>query len=201
MPKWSITTRTSPKSGKSFVEVSNLFKPVDTHKLPAFLPAEEPPQLQVYQVYQKVLNQKKTKSTHEIDIPHKLRKEAAVFLAEPLTHIFNECLKKGIFPRLWKKESVTPVPKKRTELKVLKDVRKIASTSDYSKIYEHFLLEHILTDISHKLSVQQYGGKKGTGTEHLLVTMIDRIKQLKKIQFGHNTIKLHLLDLLPQQNM
>ena len=41
------------------------------------------------------------------------------------------------------------------------------------------MLEHILTDISHKLSVQHNGRKKGTGTEHLLVTMIDRIKQLQ----------------------
>ena len=50
------------KVAESFAEVSNLFKAVDTHKLPAFLPAEEPPKLQVYQVDQKVLNQKKTKS-------------------------------------------------------------------------------------------------------------------------------------------
>jgi hypothetical protein len=39
--------------------------------------------------------------------------------------------------QLWKQETVTPVPKKKTALKVLKDVRKIASTSDYSKIFEH----------------------------------------------------------------
>jgi hypothetical protein len=61
----------------------------------------------------------------------------------------------------------------------LKDVRKIASTSDYSKIFEHFLLGFILKDISSKLSKKQYGGKKGIGTEHLIVTMIDRIKQLQ----------------------
>ena len=63
-------------------------------------------------------------------------------------------------------------------LKVLKDVRKIASPSDYSNIFEHFLLELILEDISHKLNRRQYGGKKGIGTEHLMVEMIDRIKQI-----------------------
>ena len=35
-----------------------------------------------------------------------------------------------------------------------------------------------MEDISDKLSKRQYGGKKGIGTEHLLVTMIDRIKML-----------------------
>jgi hypothetical protein len=47
------------------------------------------------------------------------------------------------------------VPKKKTTLKELKDVRKIASTSDYSKIFEHFLLEFVHEDISKKLSKRQ----------------------------------------------
>ena len=62
-------------------------------------------------------------------------------------------------------------------LKNLKDVRKIASTSDFSKIFEHFILKFIQSDISDKLSKTQYGGKKGLGTEHLLVNMIDKIKK------------------------
>ena len=32
--------------------------------------------------------------------------------------------------------------------------------------------------ISEKLGKQQYGGKKGVGTEHLLITMIDRNKNV-----------------------
>ena len=113
-------------------------------------------------MYQRIQEQKKTKSTLPIDIPEALRKEAAEFLAEPLTDIFNACLEQGIYPRPWKKEWVTPVPKGKpnTILKSLKDVRKIASTSDYSKIFEHCLLDLIIKDISHKLSKRQYGGEK-----------------------------------------
>ena len=79
-----------------------------------------------------------------------------------------------------KKEWVTPVPKGKPNqtLKTLKDVRKIASTSDYSKIFESFLLEIILEDISDKLNKTQYGGRKGVGTEHLMVSMIDRIRKV-----------------------
>ena len=36
----------------------------------------------------------------------------------------------------------------------------------------------MLEDISEKLGKQQYGGKKGVGTEHLPITMIDRIKKV-----------------------
>ena len=35
-----------------------------------------------------------------------------------------------------------------------------------------------MEDISEKLSKRQYGGRKGVGTEHFLVTMVDRIKRL-----------------------
>jgi hypothetical protein len=167
------------KVAESFAAVSNEYEPVDLNRLPAYLPSEEPPQLEVYKVYKKIQSQKKTKSTLAIDIPQSLRKEAAEFLAEPLTEIFNSCLRAGTYARPWKHEWCTPVPKKKTTLKTLRDVRKIASTSDYSKIFEHFLLEFILQDISQKLSKRQYGGRKGVGTEHLIVSLIDRIRQLQ----------------------
>jgi hypothetical protein len=63
-------------------------------------------------------------------------------------------------------------------IKRLKDVRKIASTSDYSKIFEHFLVKYVQEDISEKLSKRQYGGKRGVGTEHLVVGLLDRILKL-----------------------
>jgi hypothetical protein len=164
---------------KSFSEVSCQYSPVDLTKLPSYLPAEEAPQLQVYHVWNKIKCQKKTKSTLPIDIPEGLRKEGAEFLAEPLTNVFNTCLKEGKYPKLWKQEYVTPVPKHNKTLETLKDVRKIASTSDYSKIFEFFLLDLINQDILTKLNKTQFGGKQGVGTEHLIVAMIDRIKQVQ----------------------
>ena len=165
----------------SFAKVSCEFEPINLSKLPAYLPAQEAPQISVYNVYKKIQGQKKTRSTLPIDIPHNVRKEAAEFLAEPLTDIFNSCLRDGKYPKIWKQEYVTPVPKTKQNkiIKRLKDVRKIASTSDYSKIFEHFLIKFINEDISDMLSKTQYGGKKGIGTEHLLINMIDRIKQLQ----------------------
>ena len=127
----------------------------------------------------KIQVQKKTRSTLPIDIHEKLCKEAAEFLAEPLTETMNTCLEQGKYPKIWKQEQVTPVPKTKLNKnpEKLSDVRKIASTSDFSKIFESFLLEFILEDISHKLNKRQFGGKKGTGTEHLIISLIDRIRQ------------------------
>jgi hypothetical protein len=163
---------------ESMAEISNQYSPIDLCQLPAYLPAQEAPQIELYKVYKKIQGQKKTRSTLDIDLPANIRKEAAEFLAEPLTNIFNTCLREGKYPTTWKFEWCTPVPKKVKVLKKLNDVRKIASTSDYSKIFESFLVEFIMEDISEKLSKRQYGGRKGVGTEHLLVTMVDRIKRL-----------------------
>ena len=67
--------------------------------------------------HKKTKKQKKTKTTLELDIPDKLRKEAAIFLANPLTNVFNSCPQQGVYPRIWKLEYVTPVPKKTTKPK------------------------------------------------------------------------------------
>ena len=158
-------------------KVSNEYKPVDLTQLPAYLPAEKPPQTDEYNVWRQILSQKKTKTTLELDIPDKLRKEASVFMTKPLTDVFNSCLREGVYPRIWKHEYVTPVPKKKKDLKNLDDVRKIASTSDYSKAFEHILLKWINEDISKNLSKRQFGGKKGVGTEHLIITLVDKIKK------------------------
>ena len=98
-------------------------------------------------------------------------------------NIYNSCLKQGIFPDIWKKELVTPVPKKE-HLKEIKDVRKITCLSDFGKIFEGFLKTWILEDISEQESFSQFGGKKGIGTEHLLVCMIDRILKMLDTREG-----------------
>ena len=165
------------KVADSMAKVSNEYKPVDLTQLPAYLPAEKPPQTDEFNVWRQILSQKKTKTTLALDIPDKLRKEASVFMAKPLTDIFNSCLREGVYPRIWKHEYVTPVPKKKKDLKNLDDVRKIASTSDYSKAFEHILLKWINEDISKNLSKRQFGGKKGVGTEHLIIALVDKIKK------------------------
>ena len=58
----------------SMAEVSNEYCPIDLSKLPAYLPAEEPSNVELYKVYKKVQSQKKTKSTLDIDIPASLGK-------------------------------------------------------------------------------------------------------------------------------
>ena len=73
-----------------------------------------------------------------------------------------------MYPKLWKQEWVTPAPKVKNP-KVIKDLRKISCTSDYSKLFEGFLKDWIVEDIYDKLDIGQFGGRKGTGTEPMIV--------------------------------
>ena len=147
---------------------------MDRSSLPSFLPAGPPEQLNELQVFHQIKTMKKTRSTLPIDLPDKLRKECALNLAEPMTNIMNSCLRAGKFPVPWRREWVTPVPKVPNQPKYLKEVRKIASTSDYSKVFEVFLRKWIVEDIDAKIHVNQFAGRKGMGTEHLIVSSSGR---------------------------
>lgn len=163
--------------GQFLAAVSNEYEPMNLEKLPSYLPSLPSPQVEQHQVYNKLLGLNNTKSTLPIDIPAKLRKEVAVELAAPLTHIINSCLWEGVYPALWKREWVSPIPKVK-EPEVLKDVRKVASTSDYNKVLEAFTKEFITEDIGSKLDPKQFGGKKGHGTEHMVVSLMNRVLYL-----------------------
>ena len=112
-----------------------------------------------------------------IDLPAKLRKEYDVFLILPLKDIYNTCLEQNVYPDLWKIENVTPIPKVSNPTE-LKELRKIACTSDYSKIFESILKDWILEDIERNIDPSQFGARKGTGTEHLVVSYVDRVLKL-----------------------
>ena len=160
-----------------YAKISNEFSPVNPLELPCYLPAQQPPQVESYAVYERLRKLKKTRSTLPIDLPDKLRKACSVELSDPLADIINCSLTQAQYPKLWQQEWVTPAPKV-TYPKVIKELRKISCTSDFSKLYEGFLKDWIMEDIYDKLDIGQYGGRKGTGTEHMIVCLLDRILKL-----------------------
>jgi hypothetical protein len=160
-----------------FAKISNEYEPIDNSQLPCYLPAQPPPQVTEYDVYLRLKRLKKTRSTLPLDIPDKIRQECAPLLAGPLSTIINTILTQSVYPADWKLEWVTPAPKI-SHPKEISDLRKISSTSDYSKIYEGFLKDWIMKDVSDNFDIGQFGGQPGIGTEHLIVCLMDRILKL-----------------------
>ena len=124
--------------GQHFAAVSAEHSPVDHEQLPAFLPSLPPPQVTEWEVYCKLIKLKNTRSTLEIDIENKLRKEVSAELTTPLTDIINTALNQQRWPAIWKHEQVTPTPKC-LPAETLKNLRKIACSSDYNKLFEGFI--------------------------------------------------------------
>ena len=126
------------------------------------------PRLDPYTVMQKLKAMKKPKSTVKGDIFPCLVNRAAGALAFPLADIYNDISGGGEWPKLWKVESVTPIPKKAIP-ESLNDIRNISCTQLFSKTYESFVLDWLLEEIT--LRNNQFGGVKGSGAEHFLVQL------------------------------
>ena len=152
-------------------------------------------------VVKRLLAFKKPKSMVKGDIFPALVNRASADLANPLLHIYNTITLTQSWPDTWKIEYVTPIPKK-TLPQGAGDLRNISCTQLFSKIYESFVLEWLGQQV--KLRLNQFGGVKGSGTEHFLVqlwqqvleniedpragsllTSIDFAKAFNRLDFSH----------------
>ena len=103
-----------------------------------------------------------------------LLKEAAAYLAGPLTKIVNRSVTEREFPKCWKKTTISPIPKKRNDLAAT-DFRPITLLAITSKICEAHFLEILRLPLEENLSRNHFAYRKGRGTvdalqyhEHLI---------------------------------
>ena len=144
---------------------------------------------------------RKPKSMVRGDIFPVLVNRVAASLSLPLSNIYNHITATGTWPELWKVEYVTPIPKA-TMPAGPDDLRNISCTQLFSKVYESFVLDWLGTQV--KLRSNQFGGVKGSGSEHsllklwqgvleaiedpragALLTSIDYAKAFNRLDFNH----------------
>ena len=104
----------------------------------------------------------------------KLIKYCAEELSFPLSDIYERAVLFGEHPNIYKMEIVTPAPKVYPP-QTSKDLRKIAGTLNFSKLFEQFLAEVMVEDMKTVRDPSQYGNLKGVSTQHYLIKMVDRI--------------------------
>ena len=177
-----------PDSDKTPLEVANELNvhfagicsglpPLNVSSLSSYLPAPAPPPvIEQHQVYSRLQKLNTSKAGHPDDCPTRLWKEFAYELSGPLTVIFNKCLDKGCFPRMWKRASVCPIPKG-PRVSSFDQLRPISITSIIARVFEGFLAEWVMRDIHHLVDIKQFGNMKGSSLVHYLVSMLDKIHQ------------------------
>ena len=76
------------------------------------------------------------------------------------------------WPTIWKSETVNVIPKNSAP-SGLQELRNLSCTPLFSKILESFILDRLKKEVV--LSPKQYGGIKGSSTDHFLTDTWDRI--------------------------
>ncbi len=125
---------------QSFASVSQSRPPLNHSDLPAFLPSKPPPQVQVWEMYDKLKKINVKKSPGPDDLPSKLVKEFACEFSTPVsvTDIFNSSLWDGRVPqKVWKDANVAPIPKETPT--TISKLRPISLTSHVAKVCEDFV--------------------------------------------------------------
>ena len=159
------------EAAEYFNRISKEFQPLSPSQIPSTYDRALP-KFTCENVKSKLLSCKKPKSMVKGDIFPKLVVPCADYLAVPLSNIYNEILNTFVWPMEWKREYVTAIPKK-TLPEDFSDLRNISCTNLFSKVFESFILQYALEEIS--LKKNQYGGIKGCSTSHLLVDLMQSI--------------------------
>ena len=94
-----------------FNQVSNEFEPLFPDEIPITKPRSLPV-LQVHEVSSRIRCFRKHKSMVPVDVFPTLVTDMSDFFTMPLMDIYNEISRTLIWPRCWKKEFVTIIPKK-----------------------------------------------------------------------------------------
>ena len=99
-------------------------------------------------------NIKTNKSTAPGDIPPRIIKEFAFYLSIPLSNIINAGLRVGHWPKIYKRETITPIPKQfPPETRDM--LRPIANLCNFNKIMEKIISEMVISDMTPKLDPGQ----------------------------------------------
>lgn len=112
------------------------------------------------------------KSSGPDNIPNWFLRDFSVWLAEPLSAIFNASVRTGVVPTLWKQANVIPIPKVTPPTSIESDLRPISLTPTVSKILESFVGHWIMEIVADSLDPLQFGGIKGRSTTHVLVDLL-----------------------------
>ena len=124
-----------------YANVSSEYKALGNDDIPRseYSTEELPPFVEAYEMYDRIKKMSSKKATVKDDIPMAIIKEFAAELSEPLAHILNFGLTKALYSKLWRFETITPVPEVYPPENI-QQLRKISGTKNFAKICDSFLI-------------------------------------------------------------
>ena len=125
-----------------FNAISKEFRGITPEQIPE-ADSQPLPALTREAVEARLISFKKPRSMVPGDVFPALISRIAKSIAVPLVTIYNDITTTQSWPALWKKEYVTPIPKKGIP-QCMNDLRNISCTTLFSKVYESFVLPWLI---------------------------------------------------------
>ena len=130
-------------------------------------------QATVFDVLKALKNVKVSKAVGSDNVPNRILKAGAEWLAAPLHHIFVKSVELRVFPDCWKLADVILVPKCKNP--GISDFRPISLTPVISKVFETLVLRSVSSQLELLLGPNQYAFRKHGSTESALVRTHDAL--------------------------
>ena len=160
-----------------YAGVSSQYEPVQNEHFGEYLKQhsnQKPPNIGPYRVFRTIKKMNKNAATVPGDLPMKVIATFADELTLPLCHLISSCVRVGQYPRIWKTEIVTPIPKIHPPEK-LDHLRKISGLMNFSKITDSILSKYLVEDMESTADKSQYGNVEGVSVQHYLIKMLHQI--------------------------
>ena len=110
------------------------------------------------------------------DIPIIVLKKSAHIISPILVRLYNDCMKNGVFPSVFKTGKVTPIYKKGNK-ECLENYRPVSTLPIFGKVFEKIIYKRLYRFFISKgiLHSDQFGFRKGHSTNHALHRSVDAI--------------------------
>ena len=130
----------------------------------------------VEQINKILRNINSRKATGPDKIPPKIVKMSANIIDSHLTNIINSDLKRNAFSDSAKVASIRPIFKGKGERTEIKNYRPVSILNCFSKVYERFIHENLMSSVTNFLSDFISAYRKGYSTNHVLLRLIENWK-------------------------
>ena len=124
------------------------------------------------EIYSKINSLDPKKACTENDIPIKVLLGTNDIVSSYISKMYNESKNSDSFPKALKKADITPIHKGKEQTAKI-NYRPVSILPVLSKLYEGIMNEQISCYVDNILSPYLFGYRKGRGTQHCLLLMIE----------------------------
>ena len=176
----------SEEVAEFFNSISQEYTPLDPNQRGTDASSRCP---EIHEISAKLKWIKKLNSRVPGDIHPRLIQRYHDVLAIPLKHVYHRAYETATWPKLWKNETVTVIPKC-SRPKDLSQLRNLSCTPLFSKVLESFVLKDLKKET--RLNGSQFGGIKGSGVDHFLIETWDEV--LRGLEDNRAAVSLASID-------